>query len=275
MNGELAQIIALIGYGNEFFSAPQGDPPELFPSNSTFQYLSDVSFKEKTWKSVFSRKQEIIAADTRTWFAYLRAAGITRLRLATFHLSQRLLKSIPEHIGVAFAGNGFWCIRADSGKATQLWRARWSIKNHNDPQNRIWSVEYLRIPPYLAQAKFPRVDEAVQELREALDDARIFSKKADLGFWGEYFAEAIGLLGHSAPVIPYHPDLLPPGFRVLSSRQLLASACKAWVFGGMGSWNDVYFENTSKMKKEYVSVTSRLYQAIMNAIGAAANSTAS
>jgi hypothetical protein len=219
------------------------------------------------------RKQEIIAADTRTWFAYLRAAGITRLRLVTFRLSQRLLKSMPEHIGVAFAGNGVWCIRADAGKATQSWRAKWSIKNQRNPQQRIWSVEYLGISPYLAQVKFPRVDDAAKELYDALNDARAFSEKANLGFWGEYFTEAIELLGHSAPVIPYHPDLLPPGFRVLSSRQLLASACKAWVFGGMGSWNDVYFENRS-LKKDYHSVTTRLYRATMNAIGSATNSTA-
>jgi hypothetical protein len=273
MNGELAQNIALIAYGNEFFSAPQGDPPELFLSNSTFQYVADVSFTRETWGLPLFRKQEIIATDTRTWFAYLRAAGITRLRLATFHLSQRLLKSIPEHIGVAFAANGVWCIRADSGRAKQLWRARWSIKNHREPQHRIWSVEYLGISPYLAQVKFPRVDDAAKELYDALNDAKIFSAEASLGSWREWFSEAIELLGHSAPVIPYHPDLLPPGFRVLSSRQLLSSACKAWVFGGMGSWNDVYFEPRS-LKKEYVAVTSRLYRATMNAIGSATNSTA-
>jgi hypothetical protein len=54
MNGELAQIVALIAYGNEFFSAPQGDPPELFPSNSTFQYVANVSFTRDTDSLFFS-----------------------------------------------------------------------------------------------------------------------------------------------------------------------------------------------------------------------------
>jgi hypothetical protein len=273
VNGELAQIIALIAYGNEYLSASQSDAPELFPSNSTFQYVSDVSFRRKAARFGLFRKQEIVATNTRAWFAGLRSAGIRRLRLATLQLDQRLFKRIPEHIGVAFAGNCAWHIHADSGKAKQLWSAKWSIKNHHETQRRIWSVEYLEISSHFAQVNFPKNDQAAKELYVALNDAKIFSEKANLGLWCEYFAEAIGLLSNSAPEIPYHPDLLPPGFQGLSSRQLLASACKAWVFGGMGSWNDVYFENRS-LKKDYHSVTVRLYQATTNAIGAAANSTA-
>ena len=45
MNVELAQTIALIAYGNEYLSSPRRDSRELFPSHSTFQYMSDVSFQ--------------------------------------------------------------------------------------------------------------------------------------------------------------------------------------------------------------------------------------
>jgi hypothetical protein len=269
MNGELAQIVALITYGNKFLSASQSNAPELFPSNSTFQYVSDVAFKRETPKLGSARKQEVIASDTRTWFAGLRTAGNKKLGLALVQIHQEL----PQHIAVPFAGSSDWVIRATSGKATEVWRAKWLVKNQHHPQNRIWSVEYWGITNYPAQANFPKVDEAAKQLNDALHDAKTFSEKANLSFWGEWFTEALGLLSHPTPVIPHHPDLLPPDFQTLSSRQLLASACKAWVFGGMGSWNDVCFESAS-LRNDYDSVTARLYQAVVNAVGAVTNSNA-
>jgi len=129
------------------------------------------------------------------------------------------------------------------------------------------------MPNYPAQINFPEVNEAAKKLKGALNDAKIFSERARFDSWANLFAEATDLLSHSMPVIPYHPDLLPPHCQKLSSRQLMASACKAWVFGGMGSWNDLCFEDTS-LQKDYNSVTVGLYQAVMGAIGAATNSTA-
>src|SRR4051794_262143 len=41
------------------------------------------------------------------------------------------------------------------------------------------------------------------------------------------------------PTAPYHPDILPSAGYTLAARQLLAGAVASFVFGGMGSWNDV------------------------------------
>src|SRR5262245_493264 len=83
MNGELAQSVALITYGNEFLSAGQREPPELFPTHSTFQYVADLSFNRQTTKLGFLKRQEIAATDTGTWFASLKTAGVKKLRLAS------------------------------------------------------------------------------------------------------------------------------------------------------------------------------------------------
>ena len=267
MNGELAQVIALITHGNEFLNSSQREAPELFSSNSTFQYVSDVSFKRATTKFGFSRKQEVIAHDTRTWFEGQRNAGVKGFRLAFVQLHLEL----PQQVAVAFAGGGNWAIQADAGRTTELWRVKWSVKDQHHPQRRIWSVEYWGFANYPAQTTFPKVDEAAKELEVALSIARSFSEKAGLDVWGGQFMEAIDLLSHASPTIPYHPDILPAGFQDLSCRQLVASACKAWVFGGMGSWNDMSFENAS-LQKDYEFVTARLYQAVMNAFSAVTNS---
>ena len=49
----------------------------------------------------------------------------------------------------------------------------------------------------------------------------------------------------------------------------MAAACKAYVFGGMGPWNDMSFDGDAGV--EYDAVTRSLHQAVMTAIDVAAN----
>jgi hypothetical protein len=58
-----------------------------------------------------------------------------------------------------------------------------------------------------------------------------------------------------------HPD---------SAKRLLAEALEAWVFGGMGSWNDVVLTGDTDRAK-YDKLTSSLYAAVIDACVAAAN----
>ena len=48
-------------------------------------------------------------------------------------------------------------------------------------------------------------------------------------------------------------------------------AAASWVFGGMGSWNDIGFVPDDPMAPEYESVSADLYSAVLAALGAAAN----
>ena len=71
--------------------------------------------------------------------------------------------------------------------------------------------------------------------------------------------------------MPFHPDLLPDTGFSLEARQILASAAQADVFGGMGSWNDMGFEQVDT-QREYKKVTKELYEAIKLDIIMASNS---
>lgn len=71
-----------------------------------------------------------------------------------------------------------------------------------------------------------------------------------------------------SPEPPYHPDMLPQTGYSVEARQLLAMATRSWVFGGMGSWNDVGFGDPD-VQAEYEEITSRLYGAVVDAIRAA------
>ncbi|MDW8404343.1 hypothetical protein [Chloroflexus sp.] len=72
---------------------------------------------------------------------------------------------------------------------------------------------------------------------------------------------------------PVNPDqaaeaeLLPP-----TANQLLSAVRAAWVFGGMGSWNDLAFAGEDGV--EYETLTTKLYRLLNAAIVVAVNASA-
>jgi hypothetical protein len=54
-------------------------------------------------------------------------------------------------------------------------------------------------------------------------------------------------------------------------KNLLASAQAAWVFGGMGSWNDLGFDGNDQ--QEYTALSDELFLLLNQAIGATVNTT--
>lgn len=45
MNGELAQLCALVSHGSAFLSGQCIDPPRLFEANWTFKFVRSVRFE--------------------------------------------------------------------------------------------------------------------------------------------------------------------------------------------------------------------------------------
>lgn len=264
MNGELAQVLALITHGNAYLSSSQKDAPELFPAHSTFRYVSEVSFQRETFSFGLLRRHQVISQDTHTWFAVLRAEEVQKLRLGLLQEESQL----PPHVANAFAGGGAWVIQTNKQKS---WRAKWSVVNQDHPQHRIWAVEYWETGELPIKTDFPDLVAARENLEKSLVEARDFSERCKLN-WEKSFTKAIELLGDSAAVVPYHADLLPQAFENRMARQLISGAAKAWVFGGMGSWSDVHLPDAAQ-KMEYQHITRNLYQAVLQAFGAVANST--
>lgn len=84
--------------------------------------------------------------------------------------------------------------------------------------------------------------------------------------WAAWFERALAV----GDDIPYYPDMLPLGY-TYEARHLAALAAQAWVFGGMGSWNDMTFENESATA-EYGAVSRDLYNAILVGLVASVDS---
>jgi hypothetical protein len=265
MNGELAQIVALITHGNEYLSSPRKDTLELFPSHSTFQYVSEVSFQKKKSLDEAPGKPEILANDTRSWFSHLVIDGIRYLKLDLVNL-QHLP---PPYATSLFTAGGAWVVQTDQGRC---WQANWSFIDQGSRQARLWKVEYWERDNTPVVRNFPDIETAYRNLENALSEAENFSEKRNFG-WEKWFGKAIELLRNPVPVRPFYTDLLPPTFENIKVCQLLAGALQAWVFGGLGSWNDMYITDNS-VEQEYQQISRNLYEAVIQSVGAVTNSTA-
>lgn len=263
MNTELAQIIALITHGNEHLLSPGRDGVELFPSHSTFQHVSEISFQG--WESDVLRKPRILARDPRTWFSFLEAGGVQYLKLDLLNLNRL---PPPYATSISTAGNA-WVIQTDQGKC---WQARWLFQTEGDPHPGRWQVAYQERENLPVLTDLPDSEVVYHKLKNSLLEARAFSLRWNFG-WDDWFGEAINLLQASPVIQPYYNDLFPEQFENVKVRQLLAGALKAWVFGRLGSWNDMYI-TSSKQEQEYQRISRNLYSSVIQAVVTATNSTA-
>lgn len=264
MNIELAQTIALIAYGNEYLSSPRRVSRELVSSHSTFQCVFDVSFQKRETLNPLFGESEILAKNTRDWFSRLETDGIRYLKLDLLNLQH-----LPPPCATSlFTAGGAWVIQTDQGKC---WQSNWSFVCPGSRQARLWKVEYWEHDNTPVVRDFPDIETAYRDLENALVDAQAFSERRKFG-WEKWFRKALQLLHDPTPVLPFYADLLPSTVRNIKVRQLLAGALQAWVFGGLGSWNDVYITDSS-LEKEYQQISKSLYGSVIQSVGSVTNST--
>ena len=262
MNGELAQIIALVGHGNLFLNGGNVD----LANNSTFQYVSSVKFAR--YKNNQYKQGVEVANSVSGWFSFLRSIKVTRLWNIAFAWQRQ---DIPEHIAISFAGGVPMAIQADLQNGFELWYPLWKTGGQ---EKKPWIIEYRSLMfsnSHVIPAQ--KMSSVKNTLRKAVSQAENFAKRPDVDAnnWASWFAKSLKLLDSPDPKPPFHSDLIPMSNFSLEARQVLTSAMQSYVFGGMGSWNDMGFQNT-KTQKEYERVSKTLYEAVKLAITLASNS---
>lgn len=249
MNGDLAEAVSLVSYGNTLLYGEM--PPVEWTAHSAFRYVSSVSFVRcRPWWAVLS-PQVVVASSIDRWFAWLRQADVESLRLA-------------------ITVNRRWVIRARASQGTDVWQA--SMRHQRDDgTGRMWRVTYTGCRDSHRTEYRTDLDiaTAATNLAEALEAAIQLSRVGALGEWVSRFADARSVLTtrRRIPDFPYHPDLLGPSSD--AARRLTSATLKAWVFGGQDSWSDQPF--TALPREPYKQVTRQLYGAVLDAIAAAAN----
>lgn len=258
MNGELAQAVALVAHGNP--ALVRGDGLRgMESSNSTFQYVRSVTFEVER-----RLRGRVAVASVDDWVRALRRASIGRLSLIAGGAAP-----------AAFANQGTWGVLGHGRERTSAWYARWGVNKDGvdpaDPKPRLWEVTYgLSASDGTVELGPPEVVATASLLREAVIEARSFASTHGLEPFAAWFGDALSLGDSPRPVPPYHGDMLPLSGYSLEARQLLAMATRSWVFGGMGSWNDVGFRDHA-VQAQYDEITTRLYRAVLDGIRTATN----
>lgn len=272
MQASIAQIIALVTWGNAVLKGRVVDEVSFYPSNSTFTFCESVRFCDLGRVG----EKSIYAADPTAWFKRLRQEGVSALRMV-YRPSQNMeamRHGLSDRISVAFVGGGGrWLMEAAKPTGYDDWQARWQVGECGREDQRIWRVTYGRIAVDAPPLQQQRVDaeEMKAQLTETLSKIARFAREHQLQGFEMAFVAAIARLNSPNPLEGfYHADLAPQNFLPEISLQLLAAAQAAWVFGGMGSWNDMAFEGQDEV--EYNALSEELYQGLNAAIVVAANS---
>lgn len=259
MNFELAQLVALVTHGNAYLiSRPNVQPPEISHDLSVFEPLKRIKFVEQ--KGPSAKTQAQISDGTAGWYRYLKDHKVRRIRIVSVDRSKER-PDLPAHIATAFAGCGNWVMLTEGTKADMVWFPIY-MNSGNDEALTIVGTQLDKRGPEASTD----LDAAEQNLKTALMNIRDYAKEEHVGDnWVAIFTRALEMLGSDEPSRSFITELLPQTGYGHRSYRLLEVGSAAWVFGGMGSWNDM------GGGARYSAVTDALYNAIVDGIITATN----
>lgn len=272
MNTGLAQLIALTASGNWALSGQTSVRPVDLSGNTVFRFVGELAFTTEELRDSelgTAGKVRVVARTPEEWFAALYQQGVRRLSLA--RTQEDGTSILPAHHAVAFAGGEQAAIVAAlPGGKTELWVPGWQLGDRNAPDQRIWGVEYRGIPGPAPSNPFGLpLQEAQESLHAVLVEIARFAGEQDLESWVPHFNSADAILTGSGA--PGTMGLFPPSGYPAAASRLLSAAMSAWVFGGMGSWNDTGPRDPDQQPR-YDQLSAQLFDAIMNALVSATNS---
>lgn len=261
MNGPIAQLVSLALHGNAMVR--DIPTPRFWPKNSTCQFCDRITFVDQV---AADGQSSLIAGDPDEWLAAMRSRGVREFRIG--HRSEGNTPT-PERMHAGFVGGGGVWVLETRGSRSEKWLPRWEVWNQDAPDSRIWRVEYrLMGESDASRQATPDLELVTQDLARSLADVHAFASRHDLDGFASLFAKASEtLLAEETVLHGYHRDLAPVDALPGEAARLLDAAQSAWVFGGMGSWNDIWFEGDDGA--EYERVSEGLFRAVLVAIPAA------
>jgi len=269
LQGPIAQAAALAIFGNDILRGYSRE--NFWPASTVFKFCKAVRFVALSGEAA-KPTESPFAEDPMQWITRLRQEGTTRLHIHAFAHDD---PGINDRMSVGFIGGGpRWLIETRHARASDLWEARWQVVNKDDPDQKIWDVAYCRVDQ--GRAPIPLQTRSLTALRQdlmmALSRIEAFATRQKLETFAGAFRNASGKLSSADPLAEtYHSDLAPTPIMPLEAKQLLASAQAAWVFGGMGSWNDLGFDGDDQ--REYDALSGKLFLLINQTLCSAINTT--
>lgn len=267
MNGPIAQMVALACHAN---AAVRGRRVQGFlEANSTCRHCDEVSFFEFRKSSGAEPLEVAVAATPDEWFEHLFRTQVVGVRLS--HRAQ-VGGPFPGRMTAGLVGGGGqWIMTTRTAASSDFWMSRWAFSRRDAPELGAWRVQYgLVANSSEPAARDPEREQVVGAFRSALVDILAFAQTHECDAFPDTFARALAALdGRGERVGYHHRDLCPAGILEPIHQILLDAAQDAWVFGAMGSWNDLSFQGDAG--RQYEAVSEALYVAITTAICFAAN----
>ncbi|MGC9779751.1 MAG: hypothetical protein HZR80_10955 [Candidatus Heimdallarchaeota archaeon] len=259
MHTEVLQISLLTAYGKAYIEGKDVSFEKNHPGAYNHR---NIRFVAKLPQEQLIKK-DIIAENPNDWFKYLKKEKFIRLHLtyqpSAYISSKARLKSVSDNKG------SHWHIIAEKEEKCDIWKSKWQSES-----GELMSYYFLMIKDLdLGSVNFPTIETTKLYLKEILNDLVEFTKKNELTNWIEVFQNALNYLSIENPSKLIEDDYLPTGCYSLEAKQILAACDQAWVFGGIGSWNDVVHVHDYDL---YRRLTANLYDTLCNSIVSAINS---
>ena len=272
MQGTIAQVVALILEGN---ASLRGIPSVgMTQAHSAMTFCEFVRFVDLT-KTPAGWSERPVASDPSAWFEYLKQRGFESLRLTYGPSNDPNVDGtrVTDRMLVGFVGGGGrWLIQANKSGTSDYWEANWKVGDQQREDRRIWQVTYGRVARNRPIGGSDQADLQVlrENFRNVLEEIKAFAMKKNLAGFANCFARGLEDLGGGSSANGFHKELLNASILPSSAIQLLSAAQSSWVFGGMGSWNDLGFDGQDQ--ETYERLSEALYTMANQAIVAAANS---
>jgi hypothetical protein len=271
MVGPTAQLVALACHFNGSAQGRHAEP--LFPSNSTCKFCEYIRFvrrrsgwfgKSTTWQTDAPTPDEWLAREAKVG----RSALLLHQRIDDPRISDRMSAGFV-------GGGGRWLLMTTFGGTSYAWEAAWEVGNRDAPDQRIWRVSYVLVAEN-SRVEVPRSQPLAvlhAGLQASLEEILAFAERNRIDGFVDCFRKGIACLSANDPfALVSHKDLAPAGLLNLAAKQILAACQAAWVFGGMGSWNDMGFDGEEQAVYERVS--EELFSLLNECICASTNSAA-
>jgi hypothetical protein len=259
MQTPIARIVALTCHANAKLRGLR--IPTMGPDHSTMKFVASSEFLVSgPWTCVARDESEFLGVGGE--HDYLRTC---EARSAHLDWSDEGAAR-PYRTAGSVGGGGLWTMTTycANGEALQ-WRTREQIGDRAAKDGRIWrTTTYVAwvdgteppavVPPALAE----------RALRAQLVLAEKYAAEHAPQFAGNFVRALRSLDGKRSG---HHQDLVPPGALEETAMRIIDAVQVAWVFGAMGSWNDMG-EPTGDFEK----VSDTLHRTLIAVLVAATNS---
>lgn len=232
--------VLLTAFGNAFLQGKNVSFDNRNPAAyglSSIKFVHDLPGEQAGWI-------EYLANNPNDWFQYLKNEGYKRLYV-----------SDTETAGIE------WAIFTVKDNEYDIWSNKTVIEK-GFPRTLYYIEKNKKGKPEIA---INSLEKSKLELKKILEGMITFTIKTELKNWQSIFERALSQLFNDKENELLEEGVLPEGCFEIDSKQIISACNEAWVFGGMGSWSDVTFQDND-IHQEYEDLSYKLYSILRSSL---------